>query len=151
MAVPDRIGPYQIVERISAGGMAEVYKAKQTGADNFEKPIAIKRILPHIARDPNFIGMFQAEAKLAVQLQHGENLVAFVGVEGPGVGDVGAGAAVVGGDRFVARGATCKGENSDQEGDGFHGMYLSSKDMPGDEADEKQCAHVHGWLIQPGW
>ena len=51
--------------------MAEVYKAKQTGADNFEKPIAIKRILPHIARDPNFIGMFQAEAKLAVQLQHG--------------------------------------------------------------------------------
>ncbi len=71
MAVPDRIGPYQIVERISAGGMAEVYKAKQTGADNFEKPIAIKRILPHIARDPNFIGMFQAEAKLAVQLQHG--------------------------------------------------------------------------------
>ena len=51
--------------------MAEVYRAKQTGADNFERPVAIKRILPHIARDPNFIAMFQAEAKLAVQLQHG--------------------------------------------------------------------------------
>ncbi len=69
--LPDRIGPYKVVERISAGGMAEVYKATQTGADNFERPVAIKRILPHIARDPNFIAMFQAEAKLAVQLQHG--------------------------------------------------------------------------------
>jgi eukaryotic-like serine/threonine-protein kinase len=69
--VPDTIGPYQVLERISAGGMAEVYKAKQTGADSFERPVAIKRILPHIARDPNFIAMFQAEAKLAVQLQHG--------------------------------------------------------------------------------
>ena len=69
--VPEKIGPYEVLERISAGGMAEVYKAKQTGADNFERPVAIKRILPHIARDPNFIAMFQAEAKLAVQLQHG--------------------------------------------------------------------------------
>jgi eukaryotic-like serine/threonine-protein kinase len=68
---PTQIGPYQVLERISAGGMAEVYKAKQVGADNFERPVAIKRILPHIARDPNFIAMFQAEAKLAVQLQHG--------------------------------------------------------------------------------
>lgn len=60
-----------MLERISAGGMAEVYKAKQVGAEGFERPVAIKRILPHIARDPNFIAMFQAEAKLAVQLQHG--------------------------------------------------------------------------------
>jgi serine/threonine protein kinase len=70
-ATPDRIGPFQVLERISAGGMAEVYKAKQSGADGFERLVAIKRILPHIARDPNFIAMFQAEAKLAVQLQHG--------------------------------------------------------------------------------
>ena len=70
-ALPERIGPYQVLERISAGGMAEVYKAKQLGADGFERLVAIKRILPHIARDPNFIAMFQAEAKLAVQLQHG--------------------------------------------------------------------------------
>ncbi len=69
--LPERIGPYKVLERISAGGMAEVYKAQQTGADGFERPVAIKRILPHIARDPNFIAMFQAEAKLAVQLQHG--------------------------------------------------------------------------------
>jgi serine/threonine protein kinase len=68
---PTQIGPYLVLERISAGGMAEVYKAKQVGAEGFERPVAIKRILPHIARDPNFIAMFQAEAKLAVQLQHG--------------------------------------------------------------------------------
>lgn len=60
-----------MLERISAGGMAEVYKAKLTGAASFERMVAIKRILPHIARDPSFIAMFQAEAKLAVQLQHG--------------------------------------------------------------------------------
>jgi serine/threonine protein kinase len=69
--VPDRIGPYEVLERISSGGMAEVYKAKLTGADSFERMVAIKRILPHIARDPSFNAMFQAEAKLAVQLQHG--------------------------------------------------------------------------------
>ncbi|HEY8375982.1 MAG TPA: serine/threonine-protein kinase [Nannocystis sp.] len=69
--LPQKIGPYQVLERISAGGMAEVYKAKLTGADSFERFVAIKRILPHIARDPSFQAMFQAEAKLAVQLQHG--------------------------------------------------------------------------------
>jgi serine/threonine-protein kinase len=66
-----KIGPYTVLERISAGGMAEVFKAKQTGVEGFERTVAIKRILPHIARDPNFIAMFQAEAKLAVQLMHG--------------------------------------------------------------------------------
>ena len=66
-----KIGPYTLLTRISQGGMAEVYKAKQHGVEGFERTVAIKRILPHIARDPNFIAMFQAEAKLAVQLQHG--------------------------------------------------------------------------------
>jgi serine/threonine protein kinase len=70
-APPQTIGPYTVLERISAGGMAEVYKAKQLGVDGFERLVAIKRILPHIASDPEFIAMFQAEAKLAVQLTHG--------------------------------------------------------------------------------
>jgi len=70
-SIPQTIGPYTVVERISAGGMAEVYKAKMYGVEGFERLVAIKRILPHIASDPDFIAMFQAEAKLAVQLTHG--------------------------------------------------------------------------------
>lgn len=70
-SMPQTIGPYTVLERISAGGMAEVYKAKQLGVEGFERLVAIKRILPHIASDPEFIAMFQAEAKLAVQLTHG--------------------------------------------------------------------------------
>ncbi|MEZ4450741.1 MAG: serine/threonine-protein kinase [Nannocystaceae bacterium] len=70
-SIPQSIGPYTVLERISAGGMAEVYKAKQHGVEGFERLVAIKRILPHIASDPEFIAMFQAEAKLAVQLTHG--------------------------------------------------------------------------------
>lgn len=58
-------------ERISAGGMAEVFRATEHGFDDFEREVAIKRILPHIASDPDFIRMFNEEAKLAVQLKHG--------------------------------------------------------------------------------
>lgn len=64
-------GPYTVHERISAGGMAEVFRATEHGFDDFEREVAIKRILPHIAADPDFIRMFNEEAKLAVQLKHG--------------------------------------------------------------------------------
>lgn len=64
-------GPYSMHERISAGGMAEVFRATEHGFDDFEREVAIKRILPHIASDPDFIRMFNEEAKLAVQLKHG--------------------------------------------------------------------------------
>jgi len=50
--------------------MAEVFKAKSFGVEGFEKLIAIKRILPNIAEDEDFITMFIDEAKIAVQLNH---------------------------------------------------------------------------------
>ncbi|RMG98430.1 MAG: PEGA domain-containing protein [Deltaproteobacteria bacterium] len=71
MKAPVQFGPYQLLERISVGGMAEVYKAKEFGADGFERLVAIKRILPHVAEDEEFIAMFKDEAKIAVQLSHG--------------------------------------------------------------------------------
>ena len=67
---PDRFGQYEILERIAAGGMAEVYKAKRTGVEGFQKIVAIKKILPHIADDEGFVTMFADEAKLAAQLNH---------------------------------------------------------------------------------
>src|SRR5579864_3809854 len=50
--------------------MAEVFLAKAAGPMGFEKTLVVKRILPHLAEDPNFIEMFLGEAKLAAQLNH---------------------------------------------------------------------------------
>ncbi|MCB9597615.1 MAG: serine/threonine protein kinase [Sandaracinaceae bacterium] len=63
-------GRYQLIERIGIGGMAEVFRATQRGAAGFERAVAIKRILPQIAADPQVVAMFVEEAKLAVQLAH---------------------------------------------------------------------------------
>jgi len=63
-------GRYELIERIGIGGMAEVFRASQRGVAGFERSVAIKRILPHIAADPESIAMFVQEAKLAVQLSH---------------------------------------------------------------------------------
>jgi serine/threonine protein kinase len=67
---PTPFGKYYLLERINVGGMAEVFKAKTVGVEGFERIVALKRILPSIAEDEEFITMFIDEAKIAVQLQH---------------------------------------------------------------------------------
>ena len=67
-AIP--FGKYLLLDRISVGGMAEVFKAKSYGVEGFEKVIAIKRILPSMGEDRDFIKMFIDEAKIAGQLAH---------------------------------------------------------------------------------
>src|SRR2546423_10133141 len=70
---PDRLTPfgkYYLLDRINVGGMAEVYKAKTVGVEGFEKIVAIKRILPAVAEDEEFIRMFVDEAKITSQLSH---------------------------------------------------------------------------------
>lgn len=66
----DKFGEYLLLERLSIGGMAEVFLAKSFGVEGFERFLAIKRILPQMAEDDEFINMFIDEAKLAVQLTH---------------------------------------------------------------------------------
>jgi serine/threonine protein kinase len=63
-------GPYELLERIGMGGMAEVFLARQRGEEGFERLVAIKRILPQVAEDDDFVRMFVDEAKIAVQLSH---------------------------------------------------------------------------------
>ena len=63
-------GPYLLEEKIGTGGMAEVWKARRQGVQGFQKTVAIKRILPHLADDSSFVTMFVDEAKLAAQLSH---------------------------------------------------------------------------------
>lgn len=66
----ERFGQYALLERIATGGMAEVWKARMRGVEGFQKTVAIKRILPHMTDNADFVGMFIDEAKLAAQLSH---------------------------------------------------------------------------------
>lgn len=70
LAKPIPFGDYFLLEKLNTGGMAEVFKAKTFGAEGFERIVAVKKILPSIAEDKEFISMFVNEAKLAVQLTH---------------------------------------------------------------------------------
>ena len=65
-----RLGHYRLVRRLAVGGMAELFVAVAEGAGAFEKPVAIKRILPRLAAEPQFVKMFFAEAELAASLDH---------------------------------------------------------------------------------
>ncbi len=67
---PSILGRYRIVRRLGAGGMAEVFLAKMTGAEGLEKVLVVKRVLPAFARSPKFLAMFVDEAKLAMRLNH---------------------------------------------------------------------------------
>ena len=70
MNQPTPFGKYLLLERINVGGMAEVFRAKTFGIEGFERTLAIKRILPNMADDEEFINMFIDEARICVQLTH---------------------------------------------------------------------------------
>lgn len=70
LKLPCPYGKYELLERIGAGGMAEVYRAKLGGFAGFEKIVVIKRILPHLAAQKQFSEMFIEEAKIAARVQH---------------------------------------------------------------------------------
>jgi len=63
-------GPYRLLERVAVGGMAEVFKAKRSGVEGFEKVVAVKRILPHLSDNKEFVDMFVDEAKMVAGLTH---------------------------------------------------------------------------------
>jgi tRNA A-37 threonylcarbamoyl transferase component Bud32 len=65
-----RLGKYVLDAPLGMGGMAEVFRAHTVGAEGFERPVAIKRVLPDASRNPAFAEMFVAEAKLSSRLQH---------------------------------------------------------------------------------
>lgn len=66
----ETFGNYLLLKKIGSGGMAELYLARQSSAMGFERVLAIKRILPHLTEDADFIEMFINEAKLAAQITH---------------------------------------------------------------------------------
>ena len=71
---PKQFGKYQLLDKIASGGMAELFRAKLTGVQGFEKLIAVKKILPNLSREANLVKAFIDEAKLAALLHH-ENII----------------------------------------------------------------------------
>ncbi len=69
-----RFGKYLLMEKLAVGGMAQLYRAKITGIQGFEKLIAVKTILPHLANEKELLTSFIDEAKLAALLHH-QNIV----------------------------------------------------------------------------
>jgi len=67
---PEQFGPYEVYERLGMGGMATVYRAKKRGPAGFERSVALKRMLSHLAEDQSFVESFVREAKVASLLQH---------------------------------------------------------------------------------
>ena len=68
--ISQRFGKYVLLQKIAMGGMAEIFRAKTTGAEGFEREVVIKRILPHFTEDEAFVNMFIDEATLAAKLNH---------------------------------------------------------------------------------
>src|SRR5579859_5391498 len=65
-----RLGKYELLDRIAVGGMAELWRARFVPAIGIEKVLAVKRVLPQLAVDPEFVSLFREEAKLSLGLAH---------------------------------------------------------------------------------
>ena len=65
-----KLDKYEVLAPLAVGGMAELYVARTTGVEGFERLCVLKRILPQYARDDEFVAMFLDEARLAATLHH---------------------------------------------------------------------------------
>ncbi len=71
MKFPHRLNDrYELLKLLATGGMAELFLAKQTALEGFEKVVVVKRILEHLAEDEEFVKMFLDEARIAAKLSH---------------------------------------------------------------------------------
>lgn len=70
VALPDRIGRFEVLGYLAAGGMAELYLCRLSGPAGFSRPVVVKRILPHLARDEEFRDMFLDEARIMARVRH---------------------------------------------------------------------------------
>ncbi|MEZ4223503.1 MAG: serine/threonine-protein kinase [Polyangiaceae bacterium] len=65
-----KVGRFEVVGHLASGGMAEVLLGHLRGPSGFEKPVVLKRVLPHLAKQPRFVDMFLDEARLVAQIRH---------------------------------------------------------------------------------
>src|SRR6202171_947460 len=77
LSVGERLGPYEILAPLGAGGMGEVYRARDTKLD---REVAIKVLPAAVARDPERLGRLEREAKVLASFNH-PNIAQIYGVE----------------------------------------------------------------------
>jgi serine/threonine-protein kinase len=74
-SLPTVLGRYEVVGHLATGGMAEILLGRLVGPSGFERPVVLKRILPHLARTRSFVDMFLDEARIVARIRH-PNVVA---------------------------------------------------------------------------
>lgn len=70
VGMPERVGPFRLVRRLGAGGMAETFEGQREGPAGFLQRVCIKRVLPAYSSDEDFVRLFGREARLAASLSH---------------------------------------------------------------------------------
>jgi serine/threonine-protein kinase len=65
-----KLGRYEIIGDLAVGGMAEIVLARLVGPSGFERLVVLKRIFPHLAKDPEFVTMFLDEARTVARINH---------------------------------------------------------------------------------
>ncbi len=68
--VGTRLGKYEVMSLLGCGGMAEIYLARAHEAAGVTQRVVIKRVLPQLVHDPEFVRMFVEEAKITALLDH---------------------------------------------------------------------------------
>ena len=76
-SAPKFLGKYEVLARLDSGGMAEIFLARARALAGFEKLVVLKRILPHLAAEEEFVSLFLDEAKTTVALSHGNVVQVF--------------------------------------------------------------------------
>src|SRR3954454_24221360 len=63
-------GKYFLLEKLATGGMGEVFLARQQGPAGFEKILVVKKVLPHLTQNKEFVELFLGEARLSARMNH---------------------------------------------------------------------------------
>jgi hypothetical protein len=84
MSDPLELGRYTLFAELASGGMATVYLGRLNGEVGFGRTVAVKRLHPHLSREPEFAVMFLDEARMAARVQH-PNVVGTLDVVATGV------------------------------------------------------------------
>lgn len=66
----DETRRYHLIRQLAKGGMGEIWLARATGAAGWQKPVVVKRVLPHLEDDPEFLTRFIDEARISASLSH---------------------------------------------------------------------------------
>jgi len=69
--LPATFGRYELIELLATGGMAHIFRARLSSAEGAAKELVIKRVLPHLVQNRDFIEMFIDEARISMPLNHG--------------------------------------------------------------------------------